>query len=148
MLVQKLNATDFNSEKMSKFDGTMIYAQNKRQQVVMTDFYARNYPKIYFGSMHPGWSDTPGVQTSLPGFREKMLSKLRSQEQGADTMVWMCCVNDLEKFPNGAFFQDRKPVPKHLPLAWTHTTVEEEDDFMKKLDELYAKFSNWLWNTD
>lgn len=107
----------------------------------MTDYYARSFPKIYFGSMHPGWSDTPGVQTSLPGFREKMINKLRTQEQGADTMVWMCCYNDLEKLPNGSFFQDRVPVPKHLPLAWTHSTPEEENDFMKKLDELYSKFS-------
>lgn len=82
MLVQKLNSTDLNSEKMTKFDGTMIYAQNKRQQVkittsselglqffknlfykkkvVLTEYYARKFPKIYFGSMHPGWSDTPG----------------------------------------------------------------------------------------
>jgi hypothetical protein len=36
MLVQKLNSTDLNSEKMTKFDGTMIYAQNKRQQVKTT----------------------------------------------------------------------------------------------------------------
>ena len=33
MLVQKLNSTDLNNEKMTKFDGTMVYAQNKRQQV-------------------------------------------------------------------------------------------------------------------
>jgi len=33
MLTQKLDPVDFNSEKMSKFDGTMVYAQNKRQQV-------------------------------------------------------------------------------------------------------------------
>lgn len=33
MLVQNLNYTDFNNENMSKFDGTMVYAQNKRQQV-------------------------------------------------------------------------------------------------------------------
>lgn len=142
MLVQKLNSTDLNNEKMTKFDGTMVYAQNKRQQIVMTDYYARNYPKIYFGSMHPGWSDTPGVQTSLPSFREKMINKLRTQEQGADTMVWMCCYPDLEKLPNGAFFQDRTPVAKHLPLAWTHSSLEEEVAFMNKLDELYAKFSS------
>jgi len=50
------------------FDGTKVYAQNKRQQVVMTDYYAKNHPGIYFASMHPGWSDTPGVQTSMPSF--------------------------------------------------------------------------------
>lgn len=82
------------------------------------------------------------MQTSLPSFREKLLNKLRTQEQGADTMVWMCCYNDLEKFENGAFFQDRVPVPKHLPLAWTHASLDEENAFMEKLDELYAKFAS------
>jgi dehydrogenase/reductase SDR family protein 12 len=71
-----------------------------------------------------------------------MINKLRTQEQGADTMVWMCCYPDLEKLPNGAFFQDRTPVAKHLPLAWTHSSLEEEVAFMNKLDELYAKFSS------
>ena len=60
MLVQNLNVTDLQFEKMKPFDGTMAYAQNKRQQVVMTEQYAKKYPNIHFSSMHPGWSDTPG----------------------------------------------------------------------------------------
>merc|ERR1712209_123798 len=52
MLVQKLNVDDLQFQKMSKYDGTMAYAQNKRQQVKMKD-------------------------------------KLRSVEQGADTVVWL-----------------------------------------------------------
>ena len=71
----------------------------------MTDYWARNNPKIFFATMHPGWSDTPAVQTSMPSFREKMINKLRTPEQGADTLVWMCCFESLEKFPNGSFFQ-------------------------------------------
>lgn len=34
MLVQKLDYQDLNNEKMRKFDGTLVYAQNKRQQVI------------------------------------------------------------------------------------------------------------------
>ena len=60
MLTQSLNYTDLNNEKMRTFDGTVVYAQNKRQQVVMTEYYQRQNPGIYFASMHPGWSDTPG----------------------------------------------------------------------------------------
>lgn len=33
MLVQKLNVEDWQLEREKKFDGTMAYAQNKRQQV-------------------------------------------------------------------------------------------------------------------
>ena len=60
MLIQKLDADDLQHEKMKSFDGTMVYAQQKRQQVIMTAEYARMYQKIHFSSMHPGWADTPG----------------------------------------------------------------------------------------
>jgi hypothetical protein len=49
MLVQQLKTTDLNNEKMSKFDGTMVYAQNKRQQV---NFLLLN-PNRYITKVHP-----------------------------------------------------------------------------------------------
>ena len=54
MLVQKLDPNDLQFEKMSPFDGTLAYAQNKRQQIVMTDQLSKQYPGIQFTSMHPG----------------------------------------------------------------------------------------------
>ena len=60
MLTHKLDYEDLNHDKLKKFDGTMVYAQQKRQQVVMTEYLAKKHPNIYFASMHPGWSDTPG----------------------------------------------------------------------------------------
>lgn len=54
MLLVSLDTTDLQSEKMAKFDGTLIYSQNKRQQIVMTERWAEQYPNIYFASMHPG----------------------------------------------------------------------------------------------
>ena len=108
MLTQKLDYEDLQHEKMRKFDGTMVYAQNKRQQVVLADWLARHHPNVFAASMHPGWSDTPAVQTSMPSFRERMLSKLRTPEEGADTLVWACCYKDLESdpsYPNGCFLQ-------------------------------------------
>ena len=54
MLTNKLDVSDFNFEKMNPFDGTMAYAQNKRQQVVMTQEYGKRYPDTFFASMHPG----------------------------------------------------------------------------------------------
>lgn len=144
MLTVKLDHEDFNHDKMKKFDGTMVYAQNKRQQVVMTEYLAKQNPNIYFASMHPGWSDTPAVQTSMPSFREKMINKLRTPEEGADTLVWTCCYENIEtdeNTPSGSFFQDRVAVSKHLPLAWSRNTEEETNTFMKKMDELYYKFA-------
>jgi dehydrogenase/reductase SDR family protein 12 len=57
MLLVKLDVDDLQFEKMSSsFEGTMVYAQNKRQQVVMTEQWAEMYKStgIHFSSMHPG----------------------------------------------------------------------------------------------
>ncbi|OON17391.1 hypothetical protein X801_06769, partial [Opisthorchis viverrini] len=60
MLVQKLDHADpMLVNQRNSFDGTMVYAQNKRQQVVMTEIWAESHPDIQFASMHPGWADTP-----------------------------------------------------------------------------------------
>uniref|UniRef100_A0A480MKB1 Uncharacterized protein n=1 Tax=Sus scrofa TaxID=9823 RepID=A0A480MKB1_PIG len=40
LLVQKLKTNDLQSERTA-FDGTMVYAQNKRQQVVLTKLWAQ-----------------------------------------------------------------------------------------------------------
>ena len=53
MLTQKLDANDLQTENKS-FDATMVYAQNKRQQIVMTEHFAKKYPDIVFTAMHPG----------------------------------------------------------------------------------------------
>lgn len=61
MLTQSLNVDDLQFERMRNFDGTVAYAQNKRQQIVMTEQYAKMFSNIHFSSMHPGWADTPGI---------------------------------------------------------------------------------------
>ncbi|XP_063049220.1 dehydrogenase/reductase SDR family member 12 isoform X2 [Engraulis encrasicolus] len=71
MLVQKLNFEDLQFEK-GTFDGTMAYAQNKRQQVIMTERWADQHKEIHFSSMHPGWADTPAVRSAMPDFHAKM----------------------------------------------------------------------------
>ncbi|KAG8227630.1 hypothetical protein J437_LFUL008707, partial [Ladona fulva] len=129
MLVQKLCADDLQFEKMTPFDGTMAYAQNKRQQVVMTEMYAKEDPEIHFSVMHPGWADTPAVRSAMPDFYEKMKNSLRTPEQGADTAVWLAISEKALNHPNGLFFQDRTPVATHLPLAWTKSSEEEKQAF-------------------
>ena len=61
MLTHKLDVTDLMTEK-GNFDGTMVYAQQKRQQIVMTEKWAKEFPDIHFSVMHPGWADTPAVR--------------------------------------------------------------------------------------
>uniref|UniRef100_A0A8C7JST8 Secretogranin II (chromogranin C), b n=1 Tax=Oncorhynchus kisutch TaxID=8019 RepID=A0A8C7JST8_ONCKI len=135
MLVQKLQPDDLQSAKGS-FDGTMVYAQNKRQQVVLTEQWAKHHPAIHFSVMHPGWADTPAVSTSMPQFHQMMGERLRSAEQGADTVVWLALTRAAGRTRSGKFFQDRRAVPAHLPLAWTHSSPEEVRSFMTQLEIL------------
>ncbi|KAG9328152.1 hypothetical protein JZ751_016203 [Albula glossodonta] len=150
MLVQKLKTTDLQAEN-GYFDGTMVYAQNKRQQVVMTERWAKAHRNIHFSCMHPGWADTPAVAMSMPQFHHSMRAKLRTAEQGADTVVWLATSTAAAATPSGLFFQgargrrglltsDREPVPTHLPLAWTRSSPEEEQNFMFQLEEITKSF--------
>jgi len=141
MLTQALSLDDLNFEKMRPFDGTMAYAQNKRQQVVMTEQYAQQFPDVFFASMHPGWADTPAVQSSMPDFHAKMKNKLRTVEQGADTIVWLALAQKPLELESGLFYQDRVPVATHLPLAWSKSSPVECKKLMEILDEMATKHS-------
>ncbi|XP_032998632.1 dehydrogenase/reductase SDR family member 12 isoform X1 [Lacerta agilis] len=139
MLVQKLDVSNLQSENVA-FDGTMVYAQNKRQQVVLTEQWAKAHPRVHFSSMHPGWADTPAVRSSMPDFYEKMKNRLRTEGQGADTVVWLAVSHEAGKQASGQFFQDRQPVPTHLPLAQTKASPGDEEKLLQSLEELSQKF--------
>jgi len=141
MLVQKLNLDDLQFEKMTKYDGTMVYAQNKRQQVEMTEEWSKKFPKIHFSVMHPGWADTPAVRSAMPDFYAKFKDKLRTAEQGADTVVWLAVSGAAIQSPSGKFWQDRQSVSTHLPLAWTQSSQEDRDKLMKVLSEMKEKYT-------
>ena len=48
-----------------------------------------------------------GVQSSIPDFYEKMKEKLRTPEQGADTVVWLAVAPPVRNQPSGLFFQGK-----------------------------------------
>ena len=70
--------------------------------------------------MHPGWVDTPGLVTSLPGFHRLARPILRSADQGADTIVWLATA-DPGLLGSGRFWHDRRPRSEYL-LPWTRET--------------------------
>ncbi|KAI1885440.1 hypothetical protein AGOR_G00220210 [Albula goreensis] len=139
MLVQKLNVDDLQFEK-GPFDGTMAYAQNKRQQVILTERWAGQHKEIHFSSMHPGWADTPAVRSAMPDFHQKMKNRLRTEAQGADTALWLAVAASAVKNPSGLFYQDRKAVSTHLPLAATRSTPAEEERLQSALEQLAQRF--------
>ncbi|KAM9812212.1 DHRS-12_like_SDR_c-like domain-containing protein [Syngnathus typhle] len=139
MLVQKLRIGNLQSER-GRYDGAMVYAQHKRQQVVMTEQLAKIHPSIHFSVMHPGWVDTPAVANAMPDFHRSMKDSLRTPEQGADTVVWLAVSEAAAGKPSGRFYQDRRMVATHLPLAWTHSSPLEEQKLISALDDLAKMF--------
>jgi dehydrogenase/reductase SDR family protein 12 len=74
----------------AQHDGFTAYAQHKRAQVELTHYWNRlgeGHPKAWV--MHPGWVDTDGVRSALPGFRKVFGPLLRSAQDGADTALWL-----------------------------------------------------------
>ncbi|CAA7033308.1 unnamed protein product [Microthlaspi erraticum] len=122
-----------------KFDGVLQYARNKRIQVALTEKWADKYKNkgIGFYSMHPGWAETPGVARSLPSFNQSFSGKLRTSEQGADTIVWLA-LQPKEKLVSGAFYFDREEAPKHLTLAGTSSSHDLIDSVIDTVHSMAA----------
>ena len=69
----------------------------------------------------------------MPSFHRKMENRLRTPEQGADTVVYLAAAHNIPAEHSGKFFQDRVPVAKHIRLAGTHTSEDRKEALMKKL---------------
>ena len=127
----RLDLDDPNWERRP-YNGLRAYAESKRALVVLTELWARRHAQngILFHSMHPGWADTRGVRDALPGFWSRMKDRLRTAEQGADTVVWLAVASPA-KLGSGRFWFDRQAVPSHL-LPWTR----ESDRVRQRLWQL------------
>ena len=71
--------------EMSRADytGPVAYARAKRGQVEMVTHLAPSWaPQVMLHSMHPGWVDTPGIESGIPGFGKFMGPLLRSGRAG------------------------------------------------------------------
>jgi dehydrogenase/reductase SDR family protein 12 len=129
MYTQRLDLERLERESTSgrhdDFDGVKAYALAKRAQVVLNGEWAERAATtgVTFHAMHPGWVDTPGVQTALPDFARLVGPWLRTPFQGADTMVWLAAARpSLEH--NGRFWLDRhQRWTSKLP--WTRTSPDQ-----------------------
>jgi dehydrogenase/reductase SDR family protein 12 len=96
------------------YDGVKAYSRAKRAQVALAEEWTRELvgTNITVNTMHPGWSDTPGLRTALPGFSRVLSPLLRSAHQGADTIAWLAASPEVEG-RSGLFFLDREARPTH-----------------------------------
>lgn len=113
------------------YDGVAAYAMTKRAQVVLAEQWAEELREsgTVVHAMHPGWAATPGVQTSLPRFWRAMEGRLRSPEQGADTVLWLA-VSEQAGRSTGGFWFDRAPAPTHR-VPWTRESDQQRASLWK-----------------
>jgi dehydrogenase/reductase SDR family protein 12 len=122
MYLQKLDLSDLLFEK-SPYNKYTGYANAKRSQVILAELFAQKYPHYLFSAMHPGWADTPGVSGSMPLFKKILNNRLRSPEEGADTILWLATAPD---YPNGKFWFDRKQAKTTL-LNFNKSSQADEE---------------------
>jgi len=142
MYTQRIRVDDLQSAR-GEFDGAAAYARTKRAQVILTEMGAKCLAGrgVAVHAMHPGWADTPGVQTSLPRFYRLTRPLLRTPEQGADTIVWLGAADEPGR-RTGLFWHDRRPRPTHL-LPWTRETQQERERLWARCVQL----SGWEEHT-
>jgi dehydrogenase/reductase SDR family member 12 len=124
MYTQKLEVDQLGSP--DGYRPSIAYARAKRAQVTLTEQWQRRFGGhgIDFHVVHPGWALTPGVETSLPGFRRVAGPILRDPDQGADSIVWLTLAP--EAGPGGRLWLDRRPRRTHK-VPWTRPDPGEGD---------------------
>ncbi len=139
MYTQKIDVNDLQN-KTQPYAGATAYARAKRGIVILTTLWANRLKnkKIAVHAMHPGWVDTPGIESSLPGFHSFTRSILRTPQQGADTIVWLACANAPE-LCSGRFWLDRRPR-ETVVFPWTRGSQIENQALWNKLEELTRRF--------
>ena len=141
MYAERLNLKRLNMSA-DGYRGARAYAQCKRALSVMTEIWANRWENdnIVVNAMHPGWSDTPGVQKSLPLFRKITRLILMSHKEGADTIVWMA-QSRQGALTSGKLFLDREPRSTYL-LGNNVEKPEAREGLEAKIAEDYSTALN------
>ena len=111
MYSEAVKLDDLQSAR-EKWSGSAVYARTKRMQVMLTEYWASKFAGdgIVVHAMHPGWADTPGVESSLPTFHKIVGKALRTPAEGADTITWLAAASEPTQ-SSGGFWQDRAERP-------------------------------------
>lgn len=135
MYTQKIHADDLQSLR-GAYSGSVAYARAKRGLMILTEEWADRWREqgVVVNAMHPGWADTPGVETSLRTFYKVTRRLLRSPEEGADTAVWLAASTEAGQV-SGKFWLDREQHPSHI-MRRTRETPAERKQLLATLQEL------------
>jgi NAD(P)-dependent dehydrogenase (short-subunit alcohol dehydrogenase family)/carbon monoxide dehydrogenase subunit G len=137
MYTQKIDVNDLQNKK-APYDGAKAYARAKRGIVILTMLWAKRLHQkgIVVHAMHPGWVDTPGIESALPGFHSLTKSILRTPEQGADTIVWLASARE-PGLSSGRFWLDRRPR-ETVVFPKTRESDADRQMLWQKLEQITA----------
>ena len=132
MYTQRIRVRDLESTR-GEYSGSVAYARAKRGLMILTEEWAERWRAegIVVNAMHPGWADTPGVESALPAFRRLTRPLLRSPAEGADTIVWLAGATEAAQV-SGLFWLDREPHPTHISRK-TEETPEDRAALVEAL---------------
>jgi len=138
MYTQRIHLDDLQMAH-GEFDGPTAYARTKRAQIILTELWAERLQDtgIVVHAMHPGWVDTPGLESSLPRFYALTKPLLRTPQEGADTIVWLGAAPEPAR-SSGGFWHDRRERPTHR-VPWTKQTRQDH----KRLWAECERLSGW-----
>ena len=133
MYTQKIDVSDLQNQR-GRYSGSVAYARAKRGLMILTEEWAKRWSCIAVNAMHPGWADTPGVESALPGFYRATKRVLRTPDEGADTAVWLAASTEAARV-SGKFWLDRERHPSHVSNG-TRETDSERRQLLETLAEL------------
>ena len=133
MYTQALHLDDLAMER-EPYRGSVAYARAKRAMVVLTEEWARRWRDrgVVVHAMHPGWADTPGIAAALPRFHSIVGPRLRTADEGADTIVWLAASDDAQR-STGRLWLDRRPRPT-VRLPGTRVSRADADRLWETCD--------------
>ncbi|WP_164848346.1 SDR family NAD(P)-dependent oxidoreductase [Halobacteriovorax sp. HLS] len=124
MYLKKLSLDELVNK--TTYDKVDTYANVKRAQVSLVEELSKmsEWDGFSFYSMHPGWVDTTGIQGALPKFHKFTSKRLRTCEQGGDTIVWLI-VKTVEP-ERGKFYFDRRSVSPYISNSFIPSSKDRE----------------------
>lgn len=136
MYLKKLSLDDLINN--SQYDKVDTYANVKRAQVTLVEELVKikEWCDVDIYSMHPGWVDTGGIKDALPSFYKLTSKRLRTCEQGADTIIWL--ISTLEELNRGKFYFDRSVVSPYISKKFVPSSDQRE-----KLLYLLESYNNF-----
>jgi dehydrogenase/reductase SDR family member 12 len=136
MYLSKFDEKFIYGEK-TPYDKVATYANAKRAQVILNRMLSKKHG-VFQAVMHPGWVNTPGVRTAIPGFFDFTKNRLRKPTEGADTINWL--ISTKEKLSSGELWFDRK-IRNKVIFPWTKNSSSECNKVLDLCESTYEELT-------